>query len=103
MSELHDIAPLRFNWTAANALVAKLRSTATELDTQIGERKQIGAASRSARGRASSGRAPTPSSFDERLGTCTGDAQHFVTSMRQAANDREELARLADQEQQRRV
>lgn len=97
MSELHGIDPLRFNWTAANALVAKLRSTATELDKQVGERKQIGAGARK------QWEGSYAQQFDERLGTCTGDAQRFVTSMRQAANDREELARLAHQEQQRRV
>lgn len=82
MSELHDIAPLTFNWAAADALVAELRSTATELDTQIGARKQW--------------ESSYAQQFDERLGLCISDAQRFITtSMRQAANDLEELARLA--------
>jgi uncharacterized protein YukE len=96
MSDLHDIAPLQFNWTAADALVAELRSTANELDTQIGARKQIGAGARK------QWEGSYAHQFDERMSTCTSDAQRFITSMRQAANDLEELARLAHQEQHRR-
>jgi uncharacterized protein YukE len=87
---------VRFNWTAADALVAELRSTASVLDRQIGERKQVGAGARK------KWEGSYAQQFDGRMNTCTGDAQRFVTSMRKAADDLQELARLAREEQQRR-
>lgn len=87
---------VRFNWTAADALVAELRSAAKVLDKQIGERKQIGAGARK------QWEGSYAEKFDGRMNTCTGDAQRFVTSMHKAADDLQELARLAREEQQRR-
>lgn len=87
---------VRFNWTAADNLVAELRSTARVLDNQVGERKHIAVGAR-AQWKGSYGQ-----QFDGRLNICTGDAQNFVNKMREAANDLEELARLARQEQKRR-
>lgn len=89
--------PVVFNWTAADALVAELRSTARVLNEQIGERRRIGGGAR-VQWNGSYGQ-----QFDGRLNICTGDAQNFVNKMRGAADDLEELASLARQEQQRRV
>lgn len=88
---------VKFNWTAADDLVAELRSTASVLADQIGVRKRIAGKARE-QWEGSYGQ-----QFDGRLNICTGDAQRFVTKMRDAANDLEELAKLARQEQQRRV
>jgi uncharacterized protein YukE len=88
---------VQFNWNAAAELVAEFRSTANVLNQQIGERKQVGAAARK------QWEGAYATQFDGRLNICTGDAQRFVVSMRKAADDLEELARLARQEQQRRV
>lgn len=88
---------VKFNWTAADNLVAELRSTARVLHDQIGERRRIGGGAR-AQWEGSYGQ-----QFDGRLNICTGDAQNFGNKMRDAADDLEELAKLARQEQQRRV
>ncbi|MGH3812243.1 MAG: hypothetical protein ACRDUV_07265 [Pseudonocardiaceae bacterium] len=90
---------VKFNWAAADKLVSELRSTARVLHDQIGERKRIGGPS----GAREHWEGSYAQQFDGRLNTCTGDAQHFVNKMHDAANDLEELARLARQEQQRRV
>lgn len=89
--------PVRFNWNAAAALIAEFRSTANVLDQQVGGRRQIGAGARK------QWEGSYAEQFDGRTNICTGDAQRFVVSMRKAADDLEELARLAREEQQRRV
>lgn len=96
MSELHGLGSLTFNWAAADSLVAEFRSTATELDKQIGERKQIGAQARK------QWEGSYAQQFDERMGICTGDAQRLADAMRQAADGLQELIDAARQEQQRR-
>lgn len=85
-----------FNWEAADSLVAELRSTANVLERQIGERRQIAAGART-QWEGSYGE-----QFDGRTNICTGDAQRFVTKMREAANGLQELADLAREEQDRR-
>lgn len=87
---------VQFNWAAAKELAKELRSTADALDNQIGERKRIGTGSRK------HWEGSYAHQFDERLNTCSGDAHRFVASMRQAANDLDNLAKLAQEEQQRR-
>lgn len=88
---------VKFNWAAADDLVAELRSTASVLADQIGTRRRIAVGARE------QWKGTYSHEFDGRLNICTGDAQRFVTRMREAANDLEELAKLARQEQQRRV
>lgn len=85
-----------FNWEAAASLVAELRSLATVLDWQVGERRRIAGGARK------HWTGVYGDQFDGRIGICTGDAGQFATSMRDAANKLEELARLAREEQQRR-
>jgi plasmid stabilization system protein ParE len=87
---------VRFNWTAAAELVRELRSTATVLEGQIGERKRIGAGARK------QWEGSNAQQFDGRMSSCIGDARRFVTSLRKAADGLAELAKLARQEQQRR-
>jgi len=91
---------VQFNWDAAEKLAKELRSTADVLYKQINERKRIGA--RTSVGPLAEWEGSYAHQFDERLNICTGDAHHFVTSMRQAANDLDNLAELAREEQQRR-
>jgi uncharacterized protein YukE len=91
MSDLHAIEPIRFAWATADALVAELRATANELDNQIGHRNQIGATARK------QWEGSYAQQFDDRLKICTGDAQRFGTSLRNAANDLQELINKAHQ------
>jgi hypothetical protein len=86
-----------FDWAKATELAAELRTTATMLEFQVGERGRIKA---------------TPlehwqgvyrGKFEGRVGICTSDASGFVTAMRDAATKLDELARLAREEQNRRV
>lgn len=88
---------VKFNWAAADDLVAELRATASVLADQVGTRRRIAGKARE------QWRGSYSQQFDGRLDICTGDAQRFVTKMREAANDLEELAKLARQEQQRRL
>ena len=88
---------VQFNWKAAAALSAELRSTANIMDTQIGQRTQNSAGARK------QWAGTYAEQFDTRMTTCNSDAQRFITSMRTAANQLDELAKLAQQEQQRRV
>jgi hypothetical protein len=88
---------VQFNWKAAAALSAELRSTANIMDTQIGQRTQNSAGARK------QWAGTYAEQFDTRMTTCNNDAQRFITSMRTAANQLDELAKLAQQEQQRRV
>ena len=88
---------VRFDWVAADDLSAKLRSTATVLDEQAASRTTSHDTARAVwQGRYAV-------EFDDRVSTCTGDASRFATSMRGAADDVDELARLAREEQDRRV
>lgn len=88
---------VQFNWCGAAVLAAELRATATLLDWQVGERRRIAGGARAKWEGAYGGQ------FDGRVVTCTGDATRFATSMRDAADMLDELARLAREEQDRRV
>jgi hypothetical protein len=87
---------VRFNWDKASELAGELRQTATALDGQVPDRHRIKSAAREHwRGRYGE-------EFDGRVGTCTRDSREFVTSMREAARQLDEMARLAREEQNRR-
>jgi len=87
---------VRFDWAKANELVGALRSAAHVLDFQVDERRRITSDPREHwRGRYAD-------AFDTRVSTCVGDAGRFVTSLREAALQLEEMARLAREEQDRR-
>lgn len=91
---------VQFNWDAAEKLAKELRSTADALYKQIGERKRIGA--RTGAGPLAQWEGSYARQFDERLSICTSDADKFVISMREAAKNLDNLAKLAREEQQRR-
>jgi uncharacterized protein YukE len=95
LSGIHE--DVKFDWTTAANLARELRSTADELDRQIGERNGSGAAARK------QWRGVYGEQFDGRLKICTGDAKHFADTMRKAATGLDELAKAAQQEQDRRV
>lgn len=88
---------VQFNWKAATDLAAELRSTASELDKQIIERKKIGAGARK------EWAGFYGVQFDGRQTTCISDAKSLADSMRDAAKGLDELAKAAHQEQDRRV
>ena len=86
-----------FDWLAAGDLAAEMRSAATALETQMVEREVLrGTARAEWEGRFGE-------EFDTRVATGSGDAGRFATSLRDAADRLDELARLAQQEQDRRV
>lgn len=85
-----------FDWGKASELSGEMRSTANVLEWQVGERESIRSAARTVwRGRYGD-------EFDHRVSLCKGDAGRFVTSLRTAADGLDELARLAQEEQDRR-
>jgi hypothetical protein len=87
---------VRFNWAAAADLAAELRLSAAVLEEQVPQRRHLAALPRAEwRGRYAE-------AFDRRIGVCVGDAGRFATSMRSAADDLDELGRLAREEQARR-
>jgi hypothetical protein len=97
MGELGAIhEDVRFDWGKASELASELRSTAGVLEGQVGERNRIKTPAREHwEGRYAG-------EFDGRVATCTGDASRFASSMRQAAQQLDEMARLAREEQDRR-
>ena len=94
LGAIHD--DVEFAWTEASTLAAELRSTATSLEGQIAERNSIKGPAREAwRGRYAR-------EFDGRVELCGADADRLATALRGAADDLDELARLAREEQDRR-
>ncbi|HEY8545508.1 MAG TPA: DUF6531 domain-containing protein [Acidimicrobiales bacterium] len=86
-----------FDWLAAGDLAAEMRAAATALEDQVTERETLRATARAAwLGRFAD-------EFDTRVATAAGDAGRFVASLRDAADRLDELARLAREEQDRRV
>jgi hypothetical protein len=97
MVDLRGIAEdVPFDWSAAGRLASELRGAATACEGQIPRRTTIaGRAATDWRGRYAR-------EFADRTGICTGDAQRLATALRQAADQVDELSRLAREEQQRR-
>jgi uncharacterized protein YukE len=86
-----------FNWAAASRLVAELRATAGTLGAQIGARNGY------ANGALEDWRGRYSREFRGRMQTCAHDASRLSSAMLKAAQEVEELARLAREEQDRRV
>ncbi|GAA4602737.1 hypothetical protein GCM10023107_61430 [Actinoplanes octamycinicus] len=85
-----------FDWDAADRLATQLRSAADACEGQISRRTSL-ASHASQEWRGVYGR-----QFGGRMDICTGDARRLATAMRTAANQVDELARLAREEQDRR-
>ena len=97
MVDLRGIAEdVRFDWATAARLAAELRSTADTCESQIGRRTTI------AHQAAAQWRGVYAVQFAERMRICTGDAHRLAAALRQAANQLDELSRLAREEQDRR-
>jgi uncharacterized protein YukE len=95
--DLRGIAEdVRFDWPAADQLAAELRGTADECENQIGRRTAI------ANQAAAQWRGVYAVQFADRMRICIGDAHRLAAAMRQAANQLDELSRLAREEQDRR-
>jgi hypothetical protein len=97
MVDLRGIAEdVPFDWAAATLLAAEFRAAAADCEGQIPRRTAIG-------GRAATEwRGRYAGEFADRMRICTGDAQRLATALRQAADQVDELGRLAREEQQRR-
>ncbi len=85
-----------FDWAAAERLAAELRSTASTLSSQIPSRNSF------AHGALEEWRGVFSREFAGRMRTCSGDATRLSSAMEVAANQVDELARLAREEQDRR-
>ena len=92
---IHEDVP--FDWGGAESLVAKFRSTARRLDGQVPRREADAEDVRE------EWRGVYSRRFAERVGICTGDARGIAGAMQVAAHKLEELARLAREEQDRRL
>jgi hypothetical protein len=98
MGELGAIhEDVRFDGVKARELAGELRSVARVLEEQRGERGRIKVSPRE------SWRGRYGDEFEGRVGTCTGDAGKLAKSMVTAAGRLDEMARLAQEEQDRRV
>jgi hypothetical protein len=97
MVDLRGIAEdVPFAWSAATRLAAELRATASACEEQIPRRTTI------ANQAAAEWRGLYARQFADRMRICTGDTQRLATALREAANQVDELARLAREEQNRR-
>jgi uncharacterized protein YukE len=95
--DLRGIAEdVRFDWPAADRLAAELRGTADECENQIGRRTAI------ANQAAAQWRGVFAAQFADRMRICIGDAHRLAAALRRAANQLDELSRLAREEQDRR-
>lgn len=98
MGELEGIdEDVPFDWGGAKALVAKFRSTANRLEEQVPRREADARAARE------EWRGLYANQFDAHMKICMSDAKAIAAAMRDAALKLEELARLAREEQNRRV
>jgi len=97
MVDLRGIAEdVPFAWAAASALAMELRSAASACEGQISRRTTL------ANHAAAEWRGRYARQFADRMRLCTGDAQRLAAALREAANQVDELARLAREEQDRR-
>ncbi|BBH70557.1 hypothetical protein ACTI_72420 [Actinoplanes sp. OR16] len=85
-----------FDWDAATHLAAQLRSSADECEGVVPRRTAAATVA------TEEWRGAYARQFATRMGLCVTDAQRLATAMRQAANQVDELARLAREEQNRR-
>ncbi len=87
---------VRFNWSAAQSLAASFRAAATIYENQISSRDGF------ATDALKEWRGNYAEQFRGRMRICAADARKLVASMRLAANQLDELGRLAHEEQNRR-
>jgi hypothetical protein len=85
-----------FDWAGAQRLAAELRAAATTLDAQIPDRNAY------ASDALVDWRGVFSQQFGTRMTTCTTDSGRLATAMELAADQVDELARLAREEQDRR-
>lgn len=97
MGDLTNAEPIRFDFGAADRLVAQFRATADDLRAQIGQRDGLAHRARA------DWRGSYAGKFDARMTVCSRDAQRLADAMDSAAAKVQELARLAHQEQDRRT
>lgn len=85
-----------FNQQAAADLIAELRHTSSVVAGNLDERRHIGLRARE------TWQGSYAEQFDQRVNVCLADGERFVVTLRTAADELEEMARLAQQEQLRR-
>ena len=97
MVDLRGIAEdVQFDWLAAARLAGELRGAADECENQIGRRTAI------ANHAAGQWRGVYALQFADRMRICVADAHRLAAALREAADQVDELSRLAQQEQDRR-
>lgn len=98
MGELEGIdEDVPFHWDGAAALSAKLRIASGRLEGQISPTRSAARAARAA------WRGAYAEQFDGRVDICASDAHGLAGAMNDAADMLDELARLAQEEQDRRI
>lgn len=97
MGELRDAEPIHFDFEAARQLALEFGNTAGLLRAQIGHRNGLAAGARE------EWRGAYEVQFGVRMGVCATDASRLADAMELAAREVQELARLAQEEQQRRA
>ena len=97
MSELRDAEPIVFDFGAAERLIAQFRAAASELRAQISQRNGLAGHARAA------WRGAYEVKFEDRMRVCARDAERLAAAMDTAANEVQELTRLAHDEQNRRT
>ena len=97
MTELHDAEPIIFDPAAAVRLAVRFRATASVLRAQIPHRRAIATTARE------EWRGAYATKFEQRMNVCASDAERLAEAMDTAAAQVDELARLAQEEQDRRT
>jgi uncharacterized protein YukE len=94
---LRDAEPIQFDFEAARTLAARFRATADLLRSQVSQRDSLASVARKEWEGVYAGK------FDDRMGVCRTDAGRLATALDDAARQVDELARLAQDEQNRRA
>ncbi len=97
MTELHDAEPITFDPAVAGRLAVQFRATASVLRAQIPHRHAIATTARE------EWRGAYETKFEQRMNVCASDAERLAEAMDTAAAQVDELARLAQEEQDRRT
>jgi uncharacterized protein YukE len=96
MGELTNAEPIVFDQGAADDLAARLRATARMLRSQISRRNGVASEARV------DWKGAYERKFGERMRVMATDSERLAAAMDEAADQVDELARLAEEEQRRR-
>jgi uncharacterized protein YukE len=97
LSELQDAQPITFDFAAAERLAARFRATADLLLTQVSQRTRLADVARK------DWKGAYEVKFGHNMQICGQDAELLAFALRDAADQVDELARLAKEENDRRA